>query len=249
MTLPPTPTRRLGVWRRRLWGLLGVTMVPAVALCGYILGEQREAARQAELPVLGSAPAYVLTNQLGQRVSSDSFRGKVQFVTFLFPYCTTMCPLIAAHLANFEHLGIEPAGMANAVQLVSFNLDPADTGPIQMREFLRQYGWDPADAHWQYLTGAAGEIHRVVRDGYGIGYQRVPLTEEGKNPGRGVPVVQPEVANALAEHAHVDYDIIHNDVLEVVDRQGRVRKIFDDADTVDWHELLRVAASLGGRPS
>lgn len=243
MTFRPAPTR-LDQWRRWLWGLLVVAVVPAAGIFGFVLGEQREAARQTELPVLGSAPAYVLTNQLGQRVSSDRFRGKVQLVSFLFPYCTTMCPLIAAHLSNLEHLGLRPAGIEDAVQLVSFDLDPAGTGPAQMREFLGQYGWDPTDLHWQYLTGTAAEIHRVVSDGFGVGYQRVALTGEQGNASGNGSVAQPEVANALGERAHVDYDIIHDDILEIVDQQGRVRKIFDDADTVDWRQLLSIVQSL-----
>jgi protein SCO1 len=212
------------------------------------LGERHEAARSTALPVLGTAPSYIMTNQLGQEVSSNSFRGKVQIVSFLFPYCTTMCPLIAAHLANLENLGLSPAGIKTDVQIVSFNLDPAKTGPKEMRAFLTQYGWDLKDLHWQYLVGSAEDIHRVVTGGFGVGYERVSASGEGGKGAGNLALVQPEVVNKLAEKAHVDYNIVHDDVLEIVDPQGRIRKTYDNADAVDWRALLSAARSLVGRP-
>ncbi|HYZ39566.1 MAG TPA: SCO family protein [Stellaceae bacterium] len=238
----------LARWRRWLWALLAGALIPVASLYGYFLGVRHEAARSAAFPVLGTAPVYTMTNQLGREVSSNSFRGKVQLVSFLFPYCTTMCPLIAAHLANLENLGLGPAGIENDVQIVSFNLDPADTGPKEMRAFLTQYGWNPGDLHWQYLIGSAKDIHRVVTGGFGVGYKRISGSEEGGGRTGNFAVVQPEVVNQLAERAHVNYDIVHDDVLEIVDQQGRIRKTYDNADTVDWRELLSVARSLVQRP-
>lgn len=220
--------------------------IPAAAFLGFALGEHRLAARAA-LPVIRPAPTYILTNQLGQPVSSKSFRGKVQIVSFLFPYCTTMCPLIAAHLANFENLGARPAGLADKVELVAFNIDPAGTGLPQMRAFLKQYGWNPDDLHWQYLTGSPAAIRRVVRNGFGVGYERVP--DSAETEGGAMPVVQPEVVNKLAEAAHANYDIVHDDVIEIVDRQGRIRKVFEDADTVGWTRLLDIVQTLLGEKS
>ena len=62
-------------------------------------------------------------------------------------------------------------------------------------------------------------------------------------------MVQPEVVNKLAETAHADYDIVHNDVIEIVDQQGRIRRIFDDADTINWTRLLSVVQGLLGEKS
>jgi protein SCO1/2 len=240
------PRPAAGAWLRRLRFAVFAAAIPLAGLCGFVVGAGRQA--NPVLPVLRAAPSYRLTNQLGQRVSSQSFRGKVQIVSFLFPYCTTMCPLIAAHLANFENLGARPAGIADKVAIVAFNIDPAGTGPAQMRAFLKQYGWSPDDLHWQYLTGSPGAIRRVVRGGFDVAYERVPDKPEnaGKAAGGGLPVVQPEVVNPLAEQAHADYDIVHNDVIEIVDQEGRIRKIFDDADTVDWPRLMGVVQDLLG---
>lgn len=221
-----------------------VASLPAVALGGFFLGRRYEADRGTTLPVLAAAPSYTMTNQLGKVVSSNGFAGKVQLVTFLFPYCTTMCPLIAAHLANLETLGLHPAGIADKVAIVSFDIDPENTGPKQMRAFMRQYGWNPQDTHWQYLVAAPAEMRRVVSNGFSVWYKRVSLAAEDESATGEAAVVQPEVVNKLAEQSHADYDIVHNDVLAIVDQQGRIRKIYDDADSVGWPELLNVVQSL-----
>lgn len=239
----------LAIWRRWLWALLVGALIPLAGVYGFFLGEWHETTHKTAFPLLGTALDYTMTNQLGQEVSSNSFHGKVQIVSFLFPYCTTMCPLIAAHLANLENLGLRAAGIENNVQLVSFNLGPDKTGPKEMRAFLTQYGWKPEDLHWQYLVGGSKDIHRVVTDGFGVGYERVSDAEEGKARTGNFAVVQPEVVNKLAEQAHVDYDIVHDGVLEIVDQQGRIRKTYDNADTVDWRELLSAVRSLAMGPA
>lgn len=218
----------------------------AVGLLGFWLGQMQMVDRLTSLPVLTTTPDYTMVNQLGDKVSSQALRGKIQLVTFLFPYCTTMCPLIAAHLANFENEALRPAGLADKVVIVSFDIDPQNTGPQQMRVFLTQYGWNPDDTHWQYLVTTPTDMRRVVSQGFGVWYKRVNLASEtADNPDRA-GIVQPAVENRLAAQAHVDYDIVHDDVLEVVDQHGRIRKIFDNADTVGTQQLLAVVRALIG---
>ncbi|MEJ2645224.1 MAG: SCO family protein [Gammaproteobacteria bacterium] len=221
--------------------------IALAGLMGWLIGRGSAGAGQAgpAAPVLGDAPAYHgLINQLGQPVDSSQFRGKVQVVTFLFPYCTTYCPLIAAHLVGLENL-LRAAGEQSQVQIIAFNVDPSGTGPRQMSAFLREYGWNPADLHWQYLTGKPARIRHVVRDGFHIAYQRVADQDTpSSSNGESEQTPQPEVVNPLAEKAHARYDITHNDGLVLVDAQGRIRKIYDQADVVSNRRLLTAIQPL-----
>ena len=230
--------------RRGLWADLVGLAIAAAGIAGFGVGELRRATTEAELPVIRAVPSYDLTNQLGQSVSSSAFLGKVQIVTFLDPYCTDLCPLIAAHLTNFENLAARPAGISDKVRIVAFNLDPKNAGPAQMRAFLKEYGWNPEDLRWQFLTGSLDAIRHVVRDGFAVAYAPMPLSTEAR--GGEFSTVQPEVANKLAGEAHRGYDIAHSDVIEIVDRRGRIRKIFTDADTVGPFILLKVVQGLLG---
>jgi protein SCO1/2 len=233
--------------------LLGLAVVLAAA-AGFFAGayHDRRSSAGSDLAPIRPAPQYVLTNQLGRPVSSASFDGKVQIVTFLFPYCTTYCPLIAAELVRFED-AIRGTTFADRVRIVAFNVDPQGSGPPQMRAFLRQYGWNPEDTRWQFLTGSPAEIRRVVTRGYMVGYERESLAQEARDEAReraqGTYIPQPSVENPLAAKAHVDYDVGHNDVLEIVGPDGRIEKIFDEAERVPDDQLLAVVQRLlRGKP-
>jgi len=201
----------------------------------------------AQLPVLGTAPEYTLTNQLGAAVHSKTFAGKVQVVTFLFPYCTDYCPLIAAHLVSLER-ALKAAKLTDRVQLVAFNVDPSHTGPRVMAAFMHQYGWPPHDTRWQFLTGDPGRVRQVITGGFHIDYAQVPesLVEHQAREAeqQGLYTPPPKVVNPLARIADPDYDVTHNDALVVVDPRGYIRKIYNEADRVSDSGLVAVIRSL-----
>lgn len=232
--------------------LLPLALVAAALGAGFGAGywyAHGGGARQDPFPVLGTAPQYTLTNQLGHSVSSTAFRGKLQVVAFLFPYCTEYCPLIAAHLRSAQQ-ALAAAGLADRVQFVAFNVDPQDTGPAVMAAFLREYGWNPEDTRMQFLTGAPEEIRRVVTGGFGVDYRKVPkaLAESQSESAEqhDVYVPPPQVENRLARTHKPDYDVTHNDALVLVDAQGRIRRIFQEADRVSDQALTEAVRRLLG---
>ena len=235
--------------RRALFGGIVVVLLALAAALGYVLGQHGALTKSidAGMPSIKAAPEYVLKNQLGQSVSSQTFNGKVQIVTFLFPYCTNYCPLIAANLVRFEH-DLKGSSFADRVRVVAFNVDPAGSGPSQLRAFMQEYGWNPQDTRWQFLTGSPEEIRRVVYRGYMVYYQKESFAEEAREAARerarGEYVPEPSVQNEVAARAHVNYDIVHNDVMEIVGPDGRIRKIFDDAERVPEEELFAVVRTL-----
>jgi protein SCO1 len=222
--------------------VLALVLLLAGGVGGWLIAQDTRAPAAKPLPVLGEAPEFRgLTNQLGASVDSSRFDGKVQVVTFLFPYCTTYCPLIAAHLAGLEST-LELARLKDRVEIVAYNVDPGGVGPEQMRAFLEEFGWNPKAPNLEFLTGTPQQIRRVVAGGYHVAYEKVP---DGAEPGGGPELTpQPEVLNKIAARAHVDYDIVHNDALEIVDPQGRIRKFYPQADVVSTARLLHVIKSL-----
>jgi len=190
----------------------------------------------------GLAPSYRLTDQEDQPFSSTSLAGKLQVVTYLFPYCTSYCPVIARTLERTEQLA-DHNGLRGKVNYVAFNVDPGGAGPSQLRTFLAQYGIDPRDPDWHFLTGPAEAVRHVVTDGFHIYYQRVTLAserrEENHEKRAGTYRPQPSARNPLASRADVDYDIVHNDTVEVVDPSGRITSLFVSGDSVTPQRLLR----------
>ena len=228
---------------------LYISIAILIGCVGFYAGWhlRSQTSKKNSLKTLGKIPDYTLTNQLGQSVSSNSFKGKVRVVTFLFPYCQGYCPLIAHNFVSLEQQ-LKASKMADAVQLIAFNVDPDSTGPAQMKAFQQQYGWNPNDTHWQYLTGSPKEIRHIVTGSYYIDYQRVSEASEGqeieKEKKEGTYVPDPVVSNKLADQANPDYDVVHNDALAIVDTTGHIRKIFDDADRVSNQQIMDVIYKL-----
>jgi len=234
-------------WARRV--LLNLLLPILLAAAGFTAGWllKPKCPGQNPLPVLGQVPDYTLTDQLGREVSSTAFLGKVRMVTFLFTYCKGYCPLIAHNLVSLERV-LRAAGLADQVQLIAFNVDPGETGPAEMRAFQQQYGWDPQDTHWEFLTGSPQDIRRIVTGAYHVSYRKVPADDQDQKSEPDLleqdSVQEPVVANKLADEAEVDYDIVHNDMLAIVDTRGRIRMIFEDADRVSDEQMLNVIRRL-----
>lgn len=173
----------------------------------------------------GPAPSYTLTDQNGDRVSSKRLAGKVQIVSFLFPYCTTDCPILARDLARLQQQ-LAAEGLGDKTAIVTFNVDPGGPSPKQLHEFLDQYGAhaDPAtaDVPWYFLTGSKKQIRHAVRDGYHVPYWKVRGKEEGT-----------EHPNKLAHRVDPGYDVKHADVIYLVDGGGEIRTRLDSKSQAD----------------
>src|SRR3954451_23990118 len=149
---------------RTLLVAVPLLIIGVVGGLGYVAAQAHPGNYVSNREDLGDAPAWTLTDQNGKAVSSTDFAGKVIVTTYLFPYCTTLCPAETHTLAALE-ADLKTAGLAGKrVQIVAFNVDPENTGPREMRAFLQQYGVDPHDPSWSFVTGSPTDIQHVVRD-------------------------------------------------------------------------------------
>lgn len=189
----------------------------------------------------GDAPSYTLTDQNGRRFSSAQLRGEVQVVSYLFPYCTSFCPLTARTMKVAEDR-LRSDGLMGKVAFVAFDVDPANSGPAQERAFLQEFGISPADPAWHYLTGTPAEIRRVVHGGFHIYFQKVSIAAEKRAARRekrqGTYIAQPDEPNPLASKAAVNYDIVHNDSIEIVGPAGRIVYYTSFGDKISAAQLV-----------
>lgn len=193
--------------------------------------------------VIFKAPAYTgFINQNGDKVTSSAFNGKVRVVSFLFPLCTSMCPVIASHLVNLERQ-IDRAGLSDKVRLVSFDVAAGKTTPAQMAAFMREYGGNPKSPMWQFLTSSPKAMARVVKHGYHEYFQMISMASENRifaqQKAAGTYNYQPSLLNRLADKVNPDFDITHSSSLILVDPRGEVRYVLNNADTVPVPSLLK----------
>jgi cytochrome oxidase Cu insertion factor (SCO1/SenC/PrrC family) len=109
------------------------------------------------------APAFALTDQHQQPVSSQGLRGKVVLVTFLDPVCTSDCPLIANQLAIADRgLG----SLARQVAIVAIDTNPVFHNVTDVAAFTDSHGLGGL-ANWHFLAGPPATTQRVLAS-YGI---------------------------------------------------------------------------------
>jgi protein SCO1/2 len=189
---PPTAARLAGnpiVWAALLALLFGVPIFRSVTR------------RMGAAPVvLGTLPAFALTDQRGQPFGTRELRGKVWVADFIFTACQEACPLLSQKMAEIgrraRHLGPD-------FHLVSISVDPARDTPAALAAYGARYGANPIA--WSFLTGPAETIEAAVVGGFKVGMGREKISGEG---------------------AADFWQIFHGENLVLVDRELRIRGYF-----------------------
>jgi len=105
-------------------------------------------------------PPFALVDQSGTAVRSESLRGRVLVVSFVFTTCVEACPLVTAQLARVQARA-RTEKLDGRVHFVSITLDPITDTPDVLRRYANAYGIDLTT--WHFLTGASDDVARVVR--------------------------------------------------------------------------------------
>jgi protein SCO1/2 len=107
--------------------------------------------------------SYKFTNELGQAVSLNDFRGQALGVTFFYTRCPLpdYCPRLSK---NFEEASQKLAAMTNAPanwHFISITFDPTIDTPAMLRAYGESYHYDPN--HWSILTGPPDKIAELAK--------------------------------------------------------------------------------------
>lgn len=235
--------------------VLGTIIGLAVAYGLAIILPWRPPPKKPDFAAAGDPPkmmfkAPVFTdfiNQLGERVSEKDFSGKVLVVTFMYPYCTRACPILASRMVNLSQL-LRERGLQNKVQLLSFNVDPEHGSPAMMAQFMAQYGANPNGELWQFLMGTSAQTEQVVKQGYHAGYERIPEMQlealYASQREKGTYRYMPTMKNPLADTEKPDYAVLHSTAAIIVGPKGIVRYVLGEADSasvaVIMNDIIRV---------
>jgi protein SCO1/2 len=173
----------------------------AVALVGLLVFG-RFLRPRPPLPLLGQVGSFTLTNQLGLPFGSSNLAGRIWVADIIFTRCPGPCLRMST---NFAQLAATlPA--EDRVMLVSLTADPAVDTPEMLRRYGEKFGARPD--RWQFLTGRKDAV-------YAVAMQQLRLAVEEQEAGATVP---PEDL------------FIHSTRLVLVDRQGRLRGVYEGAE-------------------
>ena len=183
---------------RTLWVGVGLLIV-ILAVAAVLSRVEPKGGRAAAPPVLGQVADFTLTNQSGQAVTLTNLLGQVWVADIIFTSCAGPCPRMTKQMKTLQD-ALPPASRA---RLVTLTTDPATDTPAVLKTYAARFGANPD--RWLFLTGTKREIAALA-----IGSLKLTAIEK-----------KPE------ERENPQDLFIHSTIFVVVDKQARLRRVFE----------------------
>lgn len=108
-------------------------------------------------------PPFNLTNQNGERISLDTFRGQPFVLTFVFTRCPVpnFCPRMSNNFEELQAAIKGGTGTLATTRLLSVTLDPGYDTPKILSDYAAFHHTDPKI--WTFATGDEKEIDSLTR--------------------------------------------------------------------------------------
>ena len=116
----------------------------------------------SNLETIGIVPEFSFTNQDGQTISNEDYKGKVYVVEFFFTSCTTICPIMNRNMRKIQD---EFYGNPN-VGIASFSIDPNFDTPDVLKKYANEY--EIVNPFWHLLTGEKERIHELANTSFNL---------------------------------------------------------------------------------
>ena len=171
-----------------------------------------------ELPVLGpeghTIPAFAFTGIDSVEISHRSMEGQVKIIDYFFTHCPTICPIMSSQLARTQ-AWMKDNDMDGDITLLSHSVDPVRDTPARLKEYATRLGADTTS--WKFLTGDKEDLYDQAR----FGYYLTALESDTAAGG-----------------------FFHSDTFVLVDRQNRIRGLYDGTSTSEVDAMMLDAAQL-----
>ena len=137
------------------------------------LGSKDVVSQPVKAPATGSKVSlldYKFTNELGQAVSLNDFRGQALAITFFYTRCPLpdYCPRLSR---NFEEASEKLEQITNLPanwHFISVSFDPAFDTPQVLKNYGESYHYN--SGHWTFLTGPPDKI-AMLAHAAGVEYE------------------------------------------------------------------------------
>lgn len=175
-----------------------------LAACNMGAGDNASSGNSEQGELVGArigAP-FTLTNQNGQSVQWDDFKGQYRLVYFGYTYCPDVCPVDLQRIMQaFGRFEKDKPALAARVQPMLISVDPARDTPAVLKTYVAAF-----HPRLIGLTGTKDQIARVAKDfaviynveqkpgatDYQVGHSRTPyLFDTDGKPVALVPVDDP----------------------------------------------------------
>lgn len=183
---------------RTVW--VGIALLIVILCVSYVLSRlEPRRAPVASPRVLGQVADFTLTNQAGAAVTLAALRGHVWVADIIFTRCAGPCPRMTQQMKSLQ----DALSPTNQARLVTLTTDPDFDTPPVLKAYSERFGANPE--RWTFLTGAKKEIAALAIDS-------LKLTAVEKKP---------------EERENPEDLFIHSTIFVVVDKQARLRGVFE----------------------
>jgi protein SCO1/2 len=111
---------------------------------------------------IGPAPKFELVNQENQKITNETYKGKVYVLEFFFTTCPSICPKM-----NQSMLEIEKNFFGNPnFGIVSITIDPLHDTSKVLKEHRELLG--VKSSSWNFLTGDKAAIFELANKGFNL---------------------------------------------------------------------------------
>ncbi len=218
MSIEPPESKRAES-RSVEWAVWGGIIFVVLAI-GVAYVRERQRSPATKLPVIAQVADFILTNQLDQPVRLADLRGQVWVADIIFSRCPGPCATMTKRMSELQTA--LPA--TTPVKLISLTTDPEHDTPRALAAYAQRFGAD--SNRWHFLTGPKADLVKLA-------VNSLKLT-----------VLDQEEAKRTSPN-----DLfIHSSIFVVVDKQGRLRAVFESLDNVLSEEEVTTGASQTHSP-
>ena len=167
---------------------------------------------KVKLPVLTYVQDFSFIDQDGKTINQNDVEGKVYVVEYFFTTCKGICPIMNANMKTiYDKFKHEP-GFA----IMSHTCMPeTDSVPLLKRYEIKMLNGE-VNNNWHFVTGNKDSLYKMARQSY--------LLDNDKN-----------------NSVNIKDQFIHTQFFALVDKQKRVRGIYDG---LKHEELEKLAADI-----
>ena len=168
------------------------------------------------LPVLSYVQDFSFTDQNGQQVTNNTLDGETYVTEYFFTTCKGICPKMNA---NMQKVYDRFKNEKNFAILSHTSMPETDSVPLLKAYEQKMIGANPQFASkWYFVTGSKDSLYKMARESYSL--------DNDKN--------HPQ---------NIDDQFIHTQFFALVDKQKRVRGIYDG---LKKDEVTRMEKDIAG---
>ena len=191
----------------------GIVFVVLAIVAAYV--RERQRASVTKLPVIAQVADFALTNHFDRPVRLADLRGQVWVADIIFTRCPGPCATMTKRMGELQ--AALPANVP--VKLISLTTDPVHDTPRALASYAQRFGAD--SNRWHFLTGPKVDLVKLA-------VNSLKLTALDKEE---------------AKRTSPNDLFIHSTIFVVVDKQGRLRAVFESLDNVLSEEESATGAS------